>query len=78
MEQILLPVFVLMLLVGIAGRNPGMVVKPLFDIVSQLVGALLQLLCTLLTTLFRAACTLMVSAIQAISTMVINSRNINR
>lgn len=78
MEQLLLPVFMLMLLVGIAGSNPGMVVKPLFDIVSQLVGALLQLLCTLIVTLFRAACTLVISAIQAISTMIINSRNINR
>jgi hypothetical protein len=78
MEQLLLPVFMLMLLVGIAGGNPGMVVKPLFDIVSQLVGALIQLLSTLIVTLFRAACTLVVSAIQAISTMIINSRNINR
>jgi len=78
MEQILLLVFMLMLLVGIAGGNPGMVVKPLFDIVAQLVGTLLQLLCTLIATLFRAACTLLVSAIQAISTMLTNSRNINR
>ena len=78
MEQILLPVFMLMVLVGIAGGNPGMVVKPLFDIVSQLVGTLLQLLCTLLVTVFRAACALVVSAIKAISTMIINSRNINR
>jgi len=78
MEQILLLVFMLMLFVGIAGGNPGMVVKPLFDIVSQLVGTLLQLLCTLIATLFRAACTLLVSAIQAISTMLTNSRNINR
>jgi hypothetical protein len=78
MEQILIPVFMLMLLVGIAGGNPGMVVKPLFDIISQLVGTLLQLLSTLLVTLFRAACALLVSAIQAISTMIINSRNINR
>lgn len=78
MEQILLPVFMLMLLVGIAGGNPGMVVKPLFDIVSQLVGTILQLLCTLIVTLFRGACTLVISAIQAISTMLTNSRNINR
>jgi len=78
MEQILLPVFMLMLLVGIAGGNPGMVIKPLFDIISQLVGTLLQLVSTLLVTLFRAACTLLVSAIQAISTMITNSRNINR
>jgi len=78
MEQILLPVFMLMLLVGIAGGNPGMVVKPLFDIVSQLVGTILQLLCTLIVTLFRGACTLVISAIQAISTMLIDSRNINR
>jgi len=78
MEQILLLVFMLMLFVGIAGGNPGMVVKPLFDIVTQLVGTLLQLLCTLMLTLFRAACTLLVSAMQAISTMLINSRNINR
>jgi hypothetical protein len=78
MEQILLLVFMLMLFVGIAGGNPGMVVKPLFDIVTQLVGTLLQLLCTLIATLFRAACTLLVSAIQAISTMLVNSRNINR
>jgi hypothetical protein len=78
MEQILLLVFMLMLFVGIAGGNPGMVVKPLFDIVSQLVGTFLQMLCTLVITLFRAAFTLLVSAIQAISTMLINSRNINR
>lgn len=78
MEQILLLVFMLMLFVGIAGGNTGMVVKSLFDIVSQLVGAVLQLLCTLIITLFRAACTLVVSAIQSISTMLANSRNINR
>ncbi|MFN8658165.1 MAG: hypothetical protein U0105_17645 [Candidatus Obscuribacterales bacterium] len=78
MEQILLLIFTLMIFVGIAGGNPGMVLKPVFDIVGQLVGMLLGLLSTLIVTVFRAVCTLVVSAIQALSAMLTNSRNINR
>ena len=77
-EQILLVIFMLMLFAGIAGGNPGMIIKPVFDIVGQLLGTLLSLLCSLILTLFRTALTLFVSGLQALTAMLANSRNINR
>lgn len=52
-EQIFLLIFMLMILVAIAGGNPSMVLKPVFDIVGQLVMALISLLSQLLIALFR-------------------------
>lgn len=52
-EQVLLLLFMLMVLVAIAGGNPSMVLNPVFDIVGQMVKALLSLLSTLLISLFR-------------------------
>ncbi len=77
-EQILLLIFMLMLFVGIAGGNPSMVIKPVFDIVGQLLGTVLSLLCSLLLTVFRASITLLTSGLQALVAMLTNSRNINR
>lgn len=77
-EQILLVIFMLMLFAGIAGGNPGMIIKPVFDIVGQLFGTILGLLCNLILTVFRALITLLTSGLQALVAMLANSRNINR
>lgn len=77
-EQILLVIFMLMIFAGIAGGNPGMIIKPVFDIVGQLLGTVLSLLCSLILTLFRTLLTLLISGIQALAAMLANSRNINR
>lgn len=77
-EQILLVIFMLMLFVGIAGGNPSMIVKPVFDIVGQLLGTLMSLLCSLILTVFKALITLLMSGLQALVAMLTNSRNINR
>lgn len=77
-EQILLVIFMLMLFVGIAGGNPSMVIKPVFDIVGQLLGTILSLLCSLFLTVFRALITLLTSGLLALVAMLTSSRNINR
>ena len=66
-EQIFLLLFMLMILVAIAGGNPSMVLKPTFDIVGQIVMALLSLLSTLLITLFRVLGNVLVSGIKLLS-----------
>jgi hypothetical protein len=63
-EQIFLLLFVLMVLVGIAGGNPSMVLKPVFDIVGQIVMTLLSLLSTLLISLIRLLGTLLAEGIK--------------
>ena len=50
MEQILLLVFILMTLVGIAGGNPSSVLRPVCGLVAQVLTALLSLICSLLVT----------------------------
>lgn len=77
-EQILLVIFMLMLFAGIAGGNPGMIIKPVFDIVGQLLGTVLSLLCSMILTVSRTLLTLPVSGLQALAAMLTNSRNINR
>jgi TRAP-type C4-dicarboxylate transport system permease small subunit len=66
-EQVLLLLFMLMVLVGIAGGNPSMVLNPVFDIVGQMVRALLSLLSTLLITLFRVLGNVLVSGINLLA-----------
>jgi hypothetical protein len=66
-EQVLLLLFMLMVLVGIAGGNPSMVLNPVFDIVGQMVKALLSLLSTLLITLFRVLGSVLVSGIKLLA-----------
>jgi len=66
-EQILLLLFMLMVLVGIAGGNPSMVLNPVFDIVGQMVKALISLLSTLLITLFRVLGNVLVSAMKLLA-----------
>lgn len=77
-EQILLVIFMLILFAGIAGGNPGMIIKPVFDIVGQLLGTVLSLLCSVILTVFRTLLTLFVSELQALAATLANSRNINR
>ncbi len=60
-EQIFLLLFMLMVLVVLAGGNPSMVLKPVFDIVGQLVMALVSLLSQLLIALFRVLASIVIS-----------------
>lgn len=66
-EQIILVVFTLMLFAGIAGGNPGMVLKPTFEIVGQIVMALISLLSALITNLFRVVLSVLISGAQALA-----------
>lgn len=72
-EQIFLLLFVLMVLVGIAGGNPSMVLKPVFDIVGQIVMTLLSLLSTLLISLIRLLGSLLTSGIKLTAETLRNS-----
>jgi len=72
-EQIFLLLFVLMVLVGIAGGNPSMVLKPVFDIVGQIVMALLSMLSTLLISLIRLLGSLLMSGIKLTAETLRNS-----
>jgi hypothetical protein len=72
-EQIFLFLFVLMVLVGIAGGNPSMVLKPVFDIVGQIVMALLSMLSTLLISLIRLLGSLLTSGIKLTAETLRNS-----
>lgn len=72
-EQVFLLLFVLMVLVGIAGGNPSMVLKPVFDTVGQIVMALLSLLSTLLISLIRLLGSLLTSGIKLTAETLRNS-----
>lgn len=72
-EQILLLLFVLMVLVGIAGGNPSMVLKPVFDIFGQIVMALLSLLSAILISLIRLLGSLLTSGIKLTAETLRNS-----
>lgn len=72
-EQFFLLLFVLMVLVGIAGGNPSMVLKPVFDIVGQIVMSLLSLLSTLLISLIRLLGSLLTSGIKLTAETLRNS-----
>ena len=72
-EQIFLLLFVLMVLVGIAGGNPSIVLKPMFDIVGQIVMALLSMLSTLLISLIRLLGGLLTSGIKLTTETLRNS-----
>lgn len=71
-EQIFLLLFMLMVLVGIAGGNPSMVLNPVFDIVGQMVKALISLLSTLLITLFRVLGSVLVSGVKLLTEALTN------
>lgn len=71
-EQIFLLLFMLMVLVGIAGGNPSMVLNPVFDIVGQMVKALISLLSTLLITLFRVLGSVLVSGVKLLAEALTN------
>lgn len=72
-EQLFLLLFLLMVLVGIAGGNPSMVLKPVFDIVGQIVMALLSLLSTLLISLIKLLGSLLTSGIKLTAETLRNS-----
>jgi len=61
-EPILLLVFTLMLFAGLAGGNAAMVLKPLFEIFAQLLGAFLSIFCALLSTALRVGFAFLLSA----------------
>jgi hypothetical protein len=63
--QLLLLVFVLMTLVGIAGGNPGAVITSLIDLVARLVTGLLQAFIAVLPVLVRAIISLASSVMRA-------------
>ena len=71
-EQVLLFLFMLTVLVAIAGGNPSMVLTPMFDIVGQMVKALLSLLSTLLITLFRVLGNVLVSGVKLLTEALTN------
>jgi len=71
-EQILLLIFMLVVLMGIAGGNPSMVLKPVFDIVGQIVMALISVLSTLLISLFRVLASALVSGLQFLAETLVN------
>ena len=71
-EQILLLIFMLVVLVGIAGGNSSMVLKPVFDIVGQIVMALISVLSTLLISLFRVLASALVSGLQFLAETLVN------
>ena len=72
-EQLFLLIFVLMVLVGIAGGNPSMVLKPMFDIIGQIVMAFLSLLSNLLISLIRLLGSLLTSGIKLTAETLRNS-----
>ena len=71
-EQILLLVFMLVVLVGVAGGNPSMVLKPVFDIVGQIVMALISLLSTLLISLLRVLASVLMSGLKLLAETLAN------
>ena len=54
LDQFVLIVFILMILVSIAGGKPDSVLKPVFEIACNLVIAVIKLVCRLLTCLISA------------------------
>lgn len=66
-EQILLLLFMLMVLVGLAGGNPSSVITPVFDIAKQLITALLSLLSSLLISLIQLVTTVLTSGVKLLS-----------
>lgn len=79
-EQIFLLMFLFMILVGIAGGNPSMVLTPVFDIVGRLAGMILSLLSTLITRVFQFGLTLLTSGLKGMLTVITEgaSRRTNR
>lgn len=69
-DQIILVVFMLMLFAGLAGGNPGMVLKPAFEIAGQIIMALISLLCALITMLFRVLLSGIMAGAQALAERV--------
>lgn len=72
-EQIFLLIFMLIVLVGIAGGDPSMVLKPVFGIVQQIVMALISVLGTLLISLFRLFANILISGFKLLSTALANA-----
>lgn len=79
-EQILLLVFMLMILVGIAGGNPSTVLQPLFAIAGQLASMLLNLISKLVLMIVQGVCTLLLSGFNFLiaTTQSIYQDRINR
>lgn len=53
-EQLLLPVILLMTLVGMIGGKSDAVLRPIFELLTRLMVGLMGLLCTVIAALFKA------------------------
>ncbi|HEY9789641.1 MAG TPA: hypothetical protein V6D22_04525 [Candidatus Obscuribacterales bacterium] len=65
-EQLMLIVFTLVILVGMAGVKPDVILRPLLDMLTRLVVSLIGLLCTVLAELFKAVFALIPALIKAV------------
>ncbi|MBK9145163.1 MAG: hypothetical protein IPM23_21940 [Candidatus Melainabacteria bacterium] len=72
-EQIFLLIFMLMILVGITGGNPSIVLKLVFDIAGQVVTTLLSLLSTLLISLIRLSANVLMSGFKLLAETLANA-----
>ena len=77
-EQIFLLIFMLMVLVGIAGGNPSIVLKPVFDIAGQVVTTLLSLLSTFLNSLIRLLANVLMSGFKLLAETLANASKSQR
>jgi hypothetical protein len=73
LEQVFLPVFLIVLLVGFVGGNPMLAVKLLLDLFGVVLGAVIGLLCTFLPILLRLTGSLIVMGGQLMSTTISTS-----
>ncbi|MBZ0189783.1 MAG: hypothetical protein K8F91_26290 [Candidatus Obscuribacterales bacterium] len=72
-EQIFLLIFMLIVLVGIAGGDASMVLKPVFGIVQQIVMSLISLLSNLLMSLFTLSANLLISGFKLLAETLANA-----
>jgi len=79
-QSVMLLIFVLMLFSNLAGGSSDAVLKPVFGIVSQVVGAIMTLMTIALTALFTVGFSAIASAAKNLlgSAQGSSKRNINR
>ena len=77
-EQISLLIFMLIVLVAIAGGDPSMVLKPVFGIVQQIVMSLISLLSNLLMSLFTLSANLLISGFKLLAETLANASKSDR
>jgi len=78
MDQLLLPIFILMILVAIAGGQPSSVLEPVIHMVGQLLTSLLGLVMNLLTSALGWAMTVLPSMLNGAVQSAQKGSNRNR